>query len=67
MDGSGVHYKYKEAMDTLREVLTDKTILVGGGSIGMSFVEFIPEVIRVVTLLVYLFYLLMQIYRFWKK
>ena len=54
-------------MDTLREVLTDKTILVGGGSIGMSFVESIPEGIRVFTLLVYLFYLLMQIYRFWKK
>ena len=54
-------------MDTLREVLTDKTILVGGGSIGMSFIEAIPEIIRVVTLLVYLFYLLMQIYRLWKK
>ena len=54
-------------MDTLREVLTDKTIIVGGGSIGMSFVEAIPEMIRVVTLLVYLFYLLMQIYRLWKK
>ena len=54
-------------MDTLREVLTDKTIIVGGGSIGMSFIESIAEGIRVVTLLVYLFYLLMQIYRFWKK
>ena len=54
-------------MDTLRAVLTDKTILVGGGSIGMSFIESIPEVIRVVTLLVYIFYLLMHIYRFWKK
>ena len=57
----------KEMMDTLRQVLTDKTILVGGGSIGMSFIEAIPEMIRVVTLLVYLFYLLMQIYRLWKK
>ena len=57
----------KEMMDTLRQVLTDKTILVGGGSIGMSFIEAIPEIIRVVTLLVYLFYLLMQIYRLWKK
>ena len=54
-------------MDTLKAVLTDKTILVGCGSIGMSFIEYIPEVIRVVTLLAYLFYLLMQIYRMWKK
>ena len=67
MAGSGVHYKYKEAMDTLKQILTDKTIVVGGGSIGMSFIEYIPEVIRVVTLLAYLFYLLMQIYRMWKK
>ena len=67
MVGSGVHYKYKETMDTLKTVLTDKTIVVGGGSIGMSFVEYIPEVIRVITLLAYLFYLLMQIYRMWKK
>ena len=67
MDGLGVHYKYKEAMDTLKAVLTDKTIVVGGGSIGMSFVESIPEIIRVITLLVYLFYLLMQIYKLWKK
>ena len=57
----------KEAMDTLKTVLTDKTIVVGGGSIGMSFIEAIPEVIRVVTLLAYLFYLLLQIYRLWKK
>ena len=54
----------KEAMDTLKQVLTDKTIVVGGGSIGMSFVEYIPEVIRVITLLAYLFYLLMQIIDF---
>ena len=67
MDGSGVHYKYKETMDTLKTVLTDKTIVVGGGSIGMSFIEAIPEVIRVVTLLAYLFYLLLQIYKLWKK
>ena len=57
----------KGTMDTLKTVLTDKTVLVGGGSIGMSFVEYIPEVIRVITLLAYLFYLLMQIYRLWKK
>jgi len=57
----------KEAMDTLKTVLTDKTILVGGGSIGMSFIEAIPEVIRVVTLLVYLFYLILQTYKLWKK
>ena len=57
----------KDKMDTLKTVLQDKTILVGGGSIGMSFIEAIPEIIRVVTLLVYLFYLLMQIYRLWKK
>ena len=67
MDGSDVHYKYKEIMDTLKTVLTDKTILVGGGSIGMLFIEYIPEIIRVITLLAYLFYLLMQIYRLWKK
>ena len=67
MDGLGVHYKYKEAMDTLKAVLTDKTIVVGGGSIGMSFIESIPEIIRVITLLAYLFYLLLQIYRLWKK
>ena len=67
MDGSGVHYKYKDTMDTLRTILQDKTILVGGGSIGMSFIEAIPETIRVVTLLVYLFYLLLQTYRLWKK
>ena len=67
MDGSGVHYKYKDTMDTLRTILQDKTILVGGGSIGMSFIEAIPEMIRVVTLLVYLLYLLMQIYKLWKK
>ena len=36
-------------MDTLKTVLTDKTILVGGGSIGMSFIEYIPEIIRVIT------------------
>ena len=57
----------KETMDTLKAVLTDKTIIVGGGSIGMSFIEAIPETIRVVTLLVYLFYLLLQTYRLWKK
>ena len=57
----------KETMDTLKAVLTDKTIVVGGGSIGMSFIEAIPETIRVVTLLVYLFYLLLQTYRLWKK
>ena len=57
----------KEAMDTLKAVLQDKTIIVGGGSIGMSFIESIPEMIRVITLLVYLFYLLMQIYKLWKK
>ena len=57
----------KEEMDTLKTVLTDKTIVVGGGSIGMSFVESIPEIIRVITLLAYLFYLLLQIYRLWKK
>ena len=67
MDGSGVHYKYKDTMDTLRTILQDKTILVGGGSIGMSFIEAIPEVIRVITLLAYLFYLLLQIYKLWKK
>ena len=57
----------KEEMDTLKTVLTDKTIVVGGGSIGMSFIESIPEIIRVITLLAYLFYLLLQIYRLWKK
>ena len=57
----------KETMDTLKAVLTDKTIVVGGGSIGMSFIEAIPETIRVVTLLVYLFYLLLQTYKLWKK
>ena len=57
----------KEAMDTLKAVLTDKTIVVGGGSIGMSFIEAIPETIRIVTLLVYLFYLLLQTYKLWKK
>ena len=57
----------KEEMDTLKTVLTDKTIVVGGGSIGMSFVESIQEIIRVITLLAYLFYLLLQIYRLWKK
>ena len=41
----------KETMDTLKTILQDKTILVGGGSIGMSFIEAIPEVIRVITLL----------------
>ena len=54
-------------MDTLREVLTDKTIIVGGGSIGMSFVEYIPEVIRVLTLLMYLFYVCIQVYKEMKK
>ena len=54
-------------MDTLKAVLTDKTIVVGGGSIGMSFIEAIPETIRIVTLLVYLFYLLLQTYKLWKK
>ena len=54
-------------MDTLKTILQDKTILVGGGSIGMSFIEAIPEVIRVITLLAYLFYLLLQIYKLWKK
>ena len=57
----------KETMDTLKTILQDKTILVGGGSIGMSFIEAIPEVIRVITLLAYLFYLLLQIYKLWKK
>ena len=41
-------------MDSLKHILQDKTILVGGGSIGMSFVESIPEIIRVITLLAYL-------------
>ena len=54
-------------IDTLKQVLTDKTIIAGGGSIGMSFIEYIPEVIRVITLLVYLFYLISQIYKTWKK
>ena len=54
-------------MDTLKTILQDKTILAGGGSIGMSFIEAIPEMIRMITLLVYLFYLLMQIYKLWKK
>ena len=57
----------KDKMDTLKTVLQDKTILVGGGSIGMSFIEAIPEMIRVITLLVYLFYVLLQIYKLWKK
>ena len=57
----------KETMDTLKAVLTDKTIIVGGGSIGMSFIEAIPEVIRVMTLLAYFFYLMLQIYKLWKK
>ena len=57
----------KETMDTLKTILQDKTIIVGGGSIGMSFIEAIPEVIRVITLLAYLFYLLLQIYKLWKK
>ena len=57
----------KETMDTLKTILQDKTILVGGGSIGMSFIEAIPEVIRVITLLAYLFYLLLQIYKLWIK
>ena len=67
MDGSGVNYKFKGNMDTLKTILQDKTILAGGGSIGMSFIEAIPEMIRMITLLVYLFYLLMQIYKLWKK
>ena len=54
-------------MDTLKAVLTDKTVLVGGGSIGMSFVEYIPEVIRVLTLLMYLFYICIQVYKEVKK
>ena len=57
----------KDKMDTLKTVFQDKTILVGGGSIGMSFIEAIPEMIRVITLLVYLFYVLLQIYKLWKK
>ena len=54
-------------MDTLKTIFQDKTIIVGGGSIGMSFIEVIPEMIRVITLLAYLFYLLLQIYKLWKK
>ena len=57
----------KETMDTLKTIFQDKTIIVGGGSIGMSFIEAIPEMIRVITLLAYLFYLLLQIYKLWKK
>ena len=67
MDGSDAHYKYKETMDTLKQILTDKTVLVGGGSIGMSFVEYIPEIIRVLTLLMYLFYVCIQEYKELKK
>ena len=54
-------------MDSLKHILQDKTILVGGGSIGMSFVESIPEIIRVITLLAYLVYLILQIYKLLKK
>ena len=54
-------------MDTLKNLITDKTIIVGGGSIGMSFVEMIPEIIRVMTLLVYLLYVCLQLFKEWKK
>tara|TARA_R110000824_G_scaffold264988_1_gene453838 strand:- start:338 stop:544 length:207 start_codon:yes stop_codon:yes gene_type:complete len=68
MGGSGVHYKFKEfTLDTLKTIITDKTIIVGGGSIGMSFIEAIPEIIRVMTLFAYFLYLMLQIYKLWKK
>ena len=67
MDGSGDHYKYRGKMDTLKTIITDKTILIGGGSIGMSFIEMIPEAIRVLTLLMYLFYVCIQVYKEIKK
>ena len=54
-------------MDTLKTVLQDKTILVGGGTVGMSFIEMIPEAIRVLTLLAYLLYLCLKIFKEWKK
>ena len=54
-------------MDTLKTLLTDKTILVGGGSIGFSFIEAIPELIRITTLFLYLIYLCLQIYKTWKN
>ena len=54
-------------MDTLKNIITDKTINVGGGSIGMSFVEAIPEIIRVMTLLVYFFYVCVILFKEWKK
>ena len=54
-------------MDTLKAVLQDKVILVGGGTVGMSFVEMIPEIIRVMTLLAYLFYVCIQVYKELKK
>ena len=54
-------------MDTIKHVLTDKVTLMGGGSIGMSFIEAIPEVIRVLTLLMYLFYVCIQVYKELKK
>ena len=68
MVGSEDHYKYKEyKLDTLKTVLQDKTILVGGGTVGMSFIEMIPEAIRVLTLLMYLFYVCIQVYKEIKK
>ena len=67
MAGLGVHFKFKEKMDTLKNIITDKTIIVGGGSIGMSFVEAIPEIIRVMTLLVYFFYVCVILFKEWKK
>ena len=54
-------------MDTLKTILQDKTILVGGGTVGMSFIEMIPEIIRVMTLLVYLLYVCLQLFKEWKK
>ena len=54
-------------MDTLKNIITDKTLIVGTGSIGMSFIEAIPEIIRVMTLLVYFFYVCVILFKEWKK
>ena len=54
-------------MDSLKNIVSDKVTLIGGGSIGFSFIEAIPEMIRVLTLLMYLFYVCIQVYKELKK
>ena len=68
MVGSGVHYKFKEfTLDTLKTIITDKTLLIGSGTMGISFIEALPDWLRILALSSYCLYLWVKIYKKWKQ